>query len=446
MARALPTDAPTPVPPRVSELLGIFPRTPDLRPFLDLLIASSAADPVRRWTTSGELGTVGDRLVDATEVANAAPELGEEQARRLASLFRRAAAVVEGVARGSWEDVVTSLLEQGAAEEARGSTKEAELWYLAGFGVARDRGSLEAPRALRLAARAARQNGDLTAAAARYEEAWRTAGTLGRNDDRVIAATGRGNVAIDRGAWAEARLWYERALELVGVDGPPRRERWQAFQNLGIVARRSGDLAGARRFLERARNEAERLGDPDATVEVENGWGQLLLAEGDARGAELHFQAALDAADTPVARVTISVNLGESLLLQDRSLEAGERAREAEADALAGGVTAKLPEVYRLLARVARERKEGEAFVVLDRALELIREKGLPAFEEAQTREALGTLRLEEGNPALGLAELRAAARIYEELGMGPATTRLNELVRSQEGEVPDTDGTGGPR
>jgi tetratricopeptide (TPR) repeat protein len=430
----------------VSELLGIFPRTADLGPFLDLLITSSTADPGRRWTASGELGTVGDRLVDAAEVTHATPHLGEEQAQRLASLYRRAAAVVEGVARGDWEGVASTLLEQGAAEEERGGSKDAELWYLAGLAVARDHGSLTAARALRLAARAARRNGDLASAAARYEEAWKGAGAMGREDDRVIAAMGRGNVEVDRGAWAEARLWYERALQPIGTEGAPRRERWQAYQNLAIVARRSGDLAGARGYLERAREEGERLADTDAAVEVENGWGQLLLAEGDPRGAEHHFSAALAAARTPVARVTIGVNLGEALLAQGRSLEAGERARDAEAAALAAGVTAKLPEVYRLLAQVARDRREGEAFVVLNRALDLIREKGLPAYEEAQTREALGTLRLEDGDPALGLAELVVAARIYDALGMGPATSRVNDLLRRHQGEPPDAGETGGTR
>ena len=445
MPRSPSTDSPSPATVRVSELLGIFPRTLDLRPFLDLLITSSTADPDRRWTGSGALGTVGDRLVEAAEVTTATPHLGEEQARRLASLFRRAAGIVEGAARGAWEEVIEGLMEQGAAEEEWGRAKDAEQWYLAAFAVARDRGSLRAPQALRLAARSARQTGDVAVAAARYEQAWKDAGTLGRDEDRVVAAMGRGNVETDRGAWAEARTWYERALELIGAEGPPRRERWQAFQNLAIVARRSGDLPAARGHLERARSEGDRLADPDAEVEVENGWGQLLLAEGDARGAELHFVAALSAARTSVARVAIGVNLGEALLRQGRSLEAGEMAREAEAAALAGGVTVRLPEVYRLLAQVAWDRKEGEAFVILDRALALIRERELPSFEEAQTREALGILRLEEGHPALGLAELRAAARIYEELGMGTAKGRLDDLVRHHDQRPADTAGKGGP-
>ena len=445
MARYPSTDSPPPAAVRVSELLGIFPRTLDLRPFLDLLINSSTADPDRRWTGSGELGTVGDRLVETAEVTSATPHLGEEQARRLASLFQRAAGIVEGAARGEWEEVIEGLLEQGAAEEERGRAQDAEQWYLAAFAVARDHGSLRAPRALRLAARSARQTGDVAVAAARYEQAWKDAGSLGRDEDRVVAAMGRGNVEIDRGAWAEARTWYERALGLIGAEGPPRRERWQAFQNLAIVARRSGDLSAARGHLERARSEGDRLADPDAEVEVENGWGQLLLAEGDARGAELHFVAALSAARTSVARVAIAVNLGEALLRQGRSLEAGETAREAEAAAIAGGVTVRLPEVYRLLAQVARDRKEGEAFVILDRALALIHERGLPAYEEAQTREALGILRLEEGNPALGRAELTAAARIYEELGMGSAKGRLDDLVRQHDQGTADTAGKGGP-
>jgi hypothetical protein len=131
-----------------------------------------------------------------------------------------------------------------------------------------------------------------------------------------------------------------------------------------------------------------------------------------------------------MARLAIMVNLGEALLLQGRSLEAGEKAREAEAEALAGSVTHRLPEVYRLLARVAHERGEGEAFVLLERSLQLIGERGLPDYEAAVTRQALGELRLAQGELGLGLNELRTAADIFDRMGAAHTSARLREVIR----------------
>ncbi len=423
-------------PPRVSELLGILPRIPEISPFLDLLIRRSVPDPDRRWTGSGELGTVGGRIVQTEGLPDAVAELGAAEARRISEILRTAAEVVSAVTNSKWEEVCTLLIDQGAQEEMRGRAADAEAWYEGAFRLARDRGLVEAPRALRLSARAARGLGKLSSAADRYEEAWRTATDLGLEDDSIVAAIGRGNVEVDRGRWEEARTWYERALQRVGEKGDPRPERWQVLQNLSIVRRRTGDLEGARRLLERARVEGDRLRDPNAAVEIENGFGQLLLAVGDARGAELHFVEALRKARTPTAKVTIGVNLGEALLAQGRSLEAGEKARQAEAEAIAAEVTGKLPEVYRLLAEVAKERGDGEAFVFLEQALDLIRERELPEFEEALTRESYGRLRAAEGDWERGTIQLQSAARIYRSLGMTEAAERLEETIRRNGGEV----------
>ncbi len=427
-------------PLRVSELLGILPRVRELSPFLDLLVTRSVPDPERRWAGSGELGTVGGRIIELSGVSDAASELSTAEAHRIRAVLGTAAGVVESIARRDWEEVVRLLIDQGVADEGRGRSREAEAWYLSAHRVARDQGLVRAPRALRLAARAARSLGKIETAARRYEESWRAAVELELEEDLIVAATGRGNIDVDRGRWAGARSWYHRALERLGETGEPRRERWQLLQNLAIVERKTGDLEGARRLLERARQDGDGLGDPDAAVEVENGFGLLLLAVGDPRGAELHFAEALRSARTATARVTIGVNLGEALMEQGRSLEAGERARQAEAQALAASVTGKLPEVYRLLAKVARERAEGEAFVFLEQALDLIRERGLPSYEEALTHEAYGDLRLAEGDVSRGLPQLREAAEIFDRIGMDEAAARILQTVARHEGDVRESD------
>jgi tetratricopeptide (TPR) repeat protein len=431
---------------RVSEIAELIPRLPELTPLMDLVLSSSRADPERRWTGSGELGTVGNRLVDPGVVARMGAGVAATEADRIATLYTRSVRIIEALCEGEWDKGVDLMLAQGLEEEASGRDREAEEWFLTARRIARDHGAARGVEALRLAARAARHLGRLDDAALRYEEAWRSSVQMAQEADAVVAAIGRGNVAVDRGAWEEARSWYERALARIGEHGPPRRERWQALQNLAIVHRRSGDLEEARKALTLAEAEGRRLEDTDAAVEIGNGWGQLLMAEGNYRGAELHFVEALSVAGTPRARAVISVNLGEALLRQGRTLEAGERAREAESEALRGGVVAKLPEVYRLLAQVSRARGEGEAFVILEQALALITERALPPFEEALTREAYGELRVEGGDPSRGIHELRTAAGIYRRLGMHDTARRLLEAARDvEEGAVAEADDLSGP-
>lgn len=396
---------------RVERILAALPAGPDLAPLLDLLVARSRPDPTRRWSASGELGSAGDRLLAARDLSATVAALAREEAKRLEARFRTGAEVVEHLAEGEVEAAAEALLRRGEAEEGVGRAPTAEEWYRAAHRLAREAGSALAPGILRRLARTLRTQGALGEAAGAYEEAWRAARDAELDEDRIVAATGRGNVDVDRGRWAEAEAWYQRALEVVGENGPPRRERWQLGQNLAIVRREQGDLEGAARWLAVARRDGEALDDPDARIEVANGWGQLLQARGDARGAELHFREALAAADgNPRALAAVGVNLGEALLAQGRELEAGEAAREAEAWAIAGRLVGRLPEVYRLLAAVAHARGEADAFVFLERTLELIRRRGLPAFEEARTLDAYAEL-LDEGGQSERADEMRAQAR-----------------------------------
>ncbi|HSR42486.1 MAG TPA: tetratricopeptide repeat protein, partial [Longimicrobiales bacterium] len=263
-----PNPPPADDPLRVDGILEILPRIPELRPVLDLLVSASRPDPERRWTGSGELGTVGDRIVQSAEVARGAAERAEAEAGRIGALFRRMAELVEALAAKRREDAVSILLEQGESEESADRPGDAEAWYRAAHALSRRIGSPRSPEALRRAARAARSGGRLGEAARDYEEAWREAELLDRREDRIVAAIGRGNVAVDRGRWDEAERWYDRAGELADGDGSLRRERWQILQNLAIVHRRRGELDAAREALDGAERETRDLDDPDAVVEV----------------------------------------------------------------------------------------------------------------------------------------------------------------------------------
>ena len=133
-AKPAASQAPTPI--KVAELLAILPAVPALRSFMDLLVTRSVADPERRWSGSGELGTVGDRLVDPAGVRQGSGDLATEEAERLAGLFQRAAAIVESLGRRDWDAALSALLEQGLADESSGRASEAEAWFLAAHRLA----------------------------------------------------------------------------------------------------------------------------------------------------------------------------------------------------------------------------------------------------------------------------------------------------------------------
>lgn len=377
----------------------LLPELDELGPLVDRILATSTPDPERRWSAAGELDTVESRLVRASEV-EATLDVALERARsRTEALYAQVVRALSALEAGNAVAAAEAFLAASALEERAWRMDRAEAWALAALRAVqdeRDRGP--AALALRRAARAARGRGGLAAAAARYEEAH--AVSVGAGDARgaAVAATGRGNVDVDRGLWESAEVWYRRALGHAGLAGEEAAaERWHALQNLSIVARRMGRLDECRRWLETAEEVAGAIGDPAARVDVENGWGMWSLATGDAAGAEARFRRALDAAADPKATVTISVNLGQALLAQGRLLEAAEAARRAESEAIRSGVAVKLPEVYRLLAAVAAARGHGDAFVFLERALERISASRLPDWERAETLDAYAALREREG-------------------------------------------------
>jgi tetratricopeptide (TPR) repeat protein len=411
-------------PLRLERLLGVLPDSEALRPLEDLLIRGSVPDPTRRWTASGELGTAGARLVDPDAFEEGARAWVAAETERLERRARRVVALTRALAAGEQGEVIAQLLDESGSLERDGAAAEAGRWAEAAYRLAHERGHPRAAEALRRAARCARSVGDLGRATAGYEQAWVRARDEGHRVDAVIAATGRGNVAVDRGQWTEAEHWYALALGLLGdPDGEPVPSdeasglRWRIFQNLGITHRERGALEEAETWYRRAEREAAAQDDRDADVEIENGRGQLDLARGSARSAELRFRRALDALSedgSSSIRVAIRSNLAQALLAQGRALEAGSVAREAEAEALRGAL-GRLPEVYRVLARIVEARGEAEAFVFLDRALDVVRTVGLPPHEEALTLLEYAGLREREGEAEAALEARTRAERIMAE-------------------------------
>jgi len=407
-------------PLKLDEVWRILPPLDELRPVLDLLATRSAPDPDRTWTGSGELDTMGDRVVPAAEVSASGGALAARVERHLAAVYGGMGRALEALARGDGATASEALLEVAALEEAASRHDRSEAYARSAYLASRDlRNQRPAALALRRWGRALRRQGKLNDALARYREGFETARDAGDARGAAEGAVGAGNVLEEQGRWADAEAWYHRALDLLDsgkLGAVP--ERWHALVNLHIVVRSQGRLDESLPHLDEAEAVARGLGEEGAEVFFENARGQVEMVRGDAARAERRFRTALAAAEDPGARVTVRLNLAEALLAQERLLDAAEAARDAEVDAISAGVIPRLPEVYRLLGRVASAGANPDAFVLFERALEIIRERGLPALEEARTLQAYAEAEARRGETESARALHGRAMELYHEVGI----------------------------
>lgn len=396
-----------------------LPQLDELRPVFDHMLTESQPDPSRAWSGSGRLGTMGSRLVASGSVTSAVARLAEEHAARLAEVYGAVARVLDALGSGDRAGAARALLDAAALEERQDRPERAEAYAAAAYRAARD-GNDPAPAALSLRrwARAARTLGKLSDALDRYAAAHESARAISDARGAAEAAVGAGNVLEDQGRWDEAAMWYHAALRALDGTADPTPERWHAELCLHIVARSRGAIDESTSWLERAEQTAAATEPAASRPFVENARGQLLMARGDFAAAETHLREALASTPHARARVTIRLNLAETLLARGRTLDAAEMAREAEREAIRAGLLPKLPEVYRLLGRVASADGEPDAFVLFERALTLIRERGLPPLEEAQTLQAYAEAEARIGNHDTAAELRRQALDRFERLGI----------------------------
>jgi tetratricopeptide (TPR) repeat protein len=414
-------------PLRYDDVTAALPDLDELGPVRDHLLARSVPDPARRWSASGEVDSAGARLVASGDWASAAAELAARERDHLAGVYRSVLEAVAHLERGDGAAGARTLLEAAALEEGRDRPARAEAYAASASDLARAAGEPElAATAVRRRARAKRALRALAEAERLYVAGHEMARDVGDRVGAAEGAIGAGNVLEQQGRWREAAEWYTRSLELLPPLTEPRPEHWHALLNLHIALRSHGEVDESVEWLERASQVAEAVADPGAAVLIENARGQLHMARGAYAAAAEAFRTALSGAAGPWASVNFRLNLGEALLAQGRTLEAAEEVREAERDALRGGVAAKLPEVYRLLGRVAAARGNEGAFVLFERALAIGRARGLPAIEEALTLQAYAeTLR---GSDPQRAAELAAHAEaLYEEVGIHGERARWSD-------------------
>ncbi len=422
-------------PPTVDEIRELLPEVDSIGPLVERLLTTARPDRSRRWSTSGELQTIGSRLVDLPRVARELPLLLDEVRTHLERTYGEIMAALEALAREDPETSAEHLLRAAEAERSFGRMREAGAFTEAAVRLThrfRERG--RATAVLIEGARAARAEGRWRDAEARYREASRIATAIGDAPSAARAAVGLGNLAVDRGLWQLALERYRGAERWVKTAREPLSERWHLPLNRSIVAREQGRLRDAEKELERARALAP-LGEAEVGAVLGNAHGQVLRARERTEEAELAFRDALELSSGADARVTIASNLADALLAQGKDHEAERVAREAEDEAVRGSVVPRLPEVYSLLGRVAEARGHADAFVFFERALELAEQRKLPRLERARVLEAYAEHLRRSGEEEAAEARTARAIRIYRALGYDSAVQRLegaNDSRRSR--------------
>jgi tetratricopeptide (TPR) repeat protein len=401
------------------ETRAALPALDELRPLVDRLLGSSRPNAAHAWTGSGALETAGSRLVDPAALRAVLGEVTDAETSRMAAIYAHVTDAVEHLAAGLMTEAAEAFLGAAALEESRDQHDRAGAWADAAFRAVQDEGDPRVrSRALRRRARARRALASLAKAERDYARACQLAEVAGDVRGAAEAAIGAGNVLEDQGRWSEAETWYRRALDTLD-EGEPAPERWHALLNLHVVMRTRGEIAGSLEPLRRAEAVVDALGDETAAQFLENAWGQWHMADGSFTEAEERLRAAVMAATGARARVTIRLNLAETLLAVGRSLEAAEEVRRAEEEAIRTGLKAKLPEAYRLLGRIVASEGNPDAFVLFERALEIIDTGDLPEIERARTLQAYAEAEAHAGDPETAHSLREQAEAAYRTLGIG---------------------------
>ena len=217
----------------------------------------------------------------------------------------------------------------------------------------------------------------------------------------------RGEVLGMRGAWEEAEAEIRAAGDELAAFKP--RSAGEAFKALGEILRRRGDLGGAEHSFLRA---AELGQDPHP------GLALVRLAQGQSDVASAALRAAL--ADTSASRLRRAALLAAQI---DVSLEARDLAlARAAAHDLTSIAQAFDRPVVSAMAAQARgavqlaDNDAGSAMAELRAAATTWRELGFP-YEEAQARLLVGKAALANGDEEGGRLEIRTARAGFERLG-----------------------------
>ena len=278
--------------------------------------------------------------------------------------------------------------------------------------------------------------GKFAAAASNQELALSTYRSLGDELGEASALNGLGGVEQARGDYPAAVDQFTKALQLYRHLGDRIGEAY-ATGNLGAVQCLMGNYSAAASAFDDALTLYQDLGSLNGEADMRSNLGALHRMTEDYPSATASLTRAIDLyrhLEDPLGEAGALSELGAvqrftgdypaAIANLTRAVtvdhEIGERADEAEALNNLGGLY--------LASAMADEAHDAHT-----RALAIAAEIDLP-LEEARAREGIGRHLLQSGDRAAGLAELRRAQAIYQDIGSPLASQVASTLT----GEGPE--------
>lgn len=407
----------------LDRLFRVLPRTAELAPLREALLAASQPDASRAWAGSTAYATIDQRVLppDALDGVFAAAE-----ARSIAHVRRHHATLREALrslAEGRSADSLQELARLGEQAHEQSRWEESISYYAIVAELAAELGmdELQALAARRLG-RAHHLLGHFALSMQWYDRSLREAERTGDAVGITSACTGIGHTHALQGRMPAAEEAYRRGLRAC-PDSEPRLLA-QLHINLSMTAREMGRLEEAAAHLDAARQHWDQLSAGDRS-----GWfnnlGLLLLREKLLPAARAEFERALALSPSHSDSAMILDNLAEVSLQAGQLREAEGYARRAEDFAVAAASARTLAEVYMRLGRIMRVRGDASGIAFFEKSLELAREYGYP-WVEAHACAEYALLRAAEGDAAEAEGLRARALELFAEFGTDPLPSSLS--------------------
>jgi tetratricopeptide (TPR) repeat protein len=420
---------------RVEQALRLLPNLEALMPLRGLLLSSARPDERVQWGSGGPYLTIGKRDVEPGELTRRVGPVLAVVTEHIGALYRAYVEALEAQERGEPTSAVTALLGAGRREEHVGRLEQASAWYEVALALAEGlqdrRPEVET---LLACGRVCLAHGWYAEGGRHYQRALVLAEAGFDQAGAIDACIGLGGVAFERAEWAGAQAWYSRALRLVEAGGDGLR-LGRIEHQLGLLARRQGDLARAGEHLRRARECLEPLSAGHEMARVLDAQGELDAALGRPGPAAEAFREALawvrrDEHD-PGLDITIRLHLAELLLDTGRWLEAEEEMRRGEQLAITSNQTRGLVRIYTLLGTLRGRQGDETGFVFFEQAIALCRALEGPPIDEARVYDAYGLFRQSCGGPDEARAYLERAREIFRSLGVDAEVERVEAELQA---------------
>jgi tetratricopeptide (TPR) repeat protein len=362
------------------------------------------------------------------------PKALQRVAAHLSALFEDYIEALEARQARDGAATVKALLRAGGREESVERLAQARAWYEVALTVSEElqdrRPEVET---LRVLGHLGLRQGRYGVAARAFQRSFVLAEAEFDQAGAIAACQGLGEADMTQGEWRGARAWLARGLRL--AEAADDQASMAAIDHqIATLALREGDLSRVEDHLVPAHARFEKLGNTVWLAESLNTRGRLETGLSRFGRAASAFREALawlrKGPPSPVAEISIRLNLAEMYLRTERLLEAEEEIRRAEALAIAENLPRRLIEIYSFMGKLRGQQGDETGFVFFEQAVELCRTMDCPPALEGDVYHGYGLFRGRLGNREEARAYLERAREIFESVGEGSELARVREELQ----------------